>query len=321
MIKWIKNNSGITKTWLGQQINNQAYYQIQSIEEIAWANDSELLTDIANGNAIVAKDDSGSNNITNVNDAINYLKDNLPKEVSLSEVAIEANRLQSMDNRVPNGYSLYICGESDDIINGVYGNGDLLQFDSSNKTRYFQLLNHYYAIGARATWKNCDLSNYFNATLVAPATTGLTNVTGDFDKVNLGGSLNLIKPVTAGTGAWNMSLVAKLTNTNILKATPVPVPGNNGWFDYNSSTNLLTPNMNQTGGYNLYDFEVNLHAFGRKVWGTPEQGGRSDLDVTGLIGKLLFNSWKIKINFDISGGVLSSEKACVSFIVATKQNI
>ena len=75
MAKWIKNNSGTQSTYGGQDITNGAYYQIQSHQEISWANNSALLTDIASGDAIVAKDDSGNNDIADVNAAINYLKD------------------------------------------------------------------------------------------------------------------------------------------------------------------------------------------------------------------------------------------------------
>jgi hypothetical protein len=75
---WIKNNSGSTKTWAGQQIVDQAYYEIQPTELIIWANDSTLLVDIANSDAIVAKDDSGTADFSIIADAINYLKKNNP---------------------------------------------------------------------------------------------------------------------------------------------------------------------------------------------------------------------------------------------------
>ena len=73
--KWIKNTSGSTSTYLGQQITNNSYYQIQGIEQQAWINNSALLTDIGTGDAVVAKDDSGNNDIVDVSTAINYLKD------------------------------------------------------------------------------------------------------------------------------------------------------------------------------------------------------------------------------------------------------
>ena len=75
MAKYIKNNSGVTKTWVGQQLANQEYYLIQQAELVQWANNSTLLSDIGNGNAVVAKSNDGTQNIVDVATAINYLKD------------------------------------------------------------------------------------------------------------------------------------------------------------------------------------------------------------------------------------------------------
>lgn len=85
MAKWIKNNSGINKTWVGQLVSDQAYYEIQPHEESSWANDSVLLSDIGSGDAVVAKDDSGTNDLTDVNIGINYLKGLLAQEVRDTE--------------------------------------------------------------------------------------------------------------------------------------------------------------------------------------------------------------------------------------------
>lgn len=74
MTIWIKNNTNSDKTWIGQLVSIGSYYQIQPQEIIPWSNDSELLTDVALGNAIVAKDDSGNADITDINLAINHLK-------------------------------------------------------------------------------------------------------------------------------------------------------------------------------------------------------------------------------------------------------
>lgn len=317
--RFVKNTTGSTKTYGGQDINAGQYYEIQSQEQNDWANSSDLLTDIVSGDVVIARDSSGNNDITDINSAINYLKE-IPTDVTLDGVSVEAGRLQNMNNRVPNGYSVYVTGRADDITNGTYRAGTRMKFNDSNTTREFQMLDHYYAIAATAHWgPNASIDNYFNAVLYAPATTGLTNTTGDYDKVNLGGAYNLIKPVTAGTGSWSMDLTAKLTNTSILKATPVPVSGNNGWFDYDSSTNVLTANLSQTGGYNLYDFDVDLHAFGESIWGIKD--GISGVNVEGLVGKLLYNCWIIKIDFGLDGGSLSNETANVVFTVATKRNV
>jgi len=81
MAKLIKNNDTIDRTWVGQLILVDEYYEIQNFQELAWANNSKLLEDIGNGKAIVAKDDSGNKDITDVYKAINHLKDDMPKLV------------------------------------------------------------------------------------------------------------------------------------------------------------------------------------------------------------------------------------------------
>lgn len=224
-------------------------------------------------------------------------------------------------NRVPSGYSIYIAGEADNIAAGTFGGGTQLKFDGTNTQRDFQLLSHVYVIGAKGIWENCSMENYFNTTLIAPASTGLTNVAGNFNKQALGGGLNMIVPVGAGTGAWSMDLTAKLTNTQILKATPVPSTGNVGWFDYDPDTNVLTPNMDHVGGYNLFDFEAKLHAFSRKIWGRAQNGSESSLEIGGMVGKMFFNFWKIRFNFELTGGLFGDDKAAIVLILASKQNI
>lgn len=73
-ICWAKNTSGADKTWVGQLISNSAYYQIQDGERHLWQNDDTVLSDISSGNLTVAKDDSGTNDISGVSDQLNWLK-------------------------------------------------------------------------------------------------------------------------------------------------------------------------------------------------------------------------------------------------------
>ena len=74
MAVYIKNTSGSTKTWCGQEITNTSYYQIQPAELVTWQNNSTLLADIGSGDATVAEDNSGTKDITDVATGINYLK-------------------------------------------------------------------------------------------------------------------------------------------------------------------------------------------------------------------------------------------------------
>jgi hypothetical protein len=83
-MKFIKNISGLTKNYDGQDILDNEYQLIPISREIYWSSDNNLLIDISNGDVIVAKDDSGTKDITNISDAINYLK-NINKEVEIDD--------------------------------------------------------------------------------------------------------------------------------------------------------------------------------------------------------------------------------------------
>lgn len=88
MTIYIKNTSGSTGTWCGQEITNTSYYQIQPAELINWQNNSTVLTDIGSGDLTVAEDNSGSTDITDVATGINYLKgvDTSPKDADGSKI-------------------------------------------------------------------------------------------------------------------------------------------------------------------------------------------------------------------------------------------
>ena len=84
MAKWIFNDSGSQKTWVGQVVNDQAYYQIQPQEETKWSNDDNLLSDIGSGDAIVSKTDSSGGHF-GVADGINHLKDLITQEIQVTQ--------------------------------------------------------------------------------------------------------------------------------------------------------------------------------------------------------------------------------------------
>jgi hypothetical protein len=72
--KYVKNIDIINHTYQGQVIEPSDYYLIPSTDELKWMNDSNLLTDIGSSNALMAKDDSGTEDITDINEGINFLK-------------------------------------------------------------------------------------------------------------------------------------------------------------------------------------------------------------------------------------------------------
>ena len=82
MSKWIKNNTAGTKTYAGKDITAGAYREVDSD---LWSKDSLLLTDIGNGDAIVAKDDTGTTDISDISEAIDFLKSNVPSQVEVTK--------------------------------------------------------------------------------------------------------------------------------------------------------------------------------------------------------------------------------------------
>lgn len=80
MSKWVKNNTLITKTYAGKDVLAGTYREVDSD---LWTKDAALLTDIGNSDALMAKDDSGTTDITDINQAIDFLKSNVPSEVEV----------------------------------------------------------------------------------------------------------------------------------------------------------------------------------------------------------------------------------------------
>lgn len=74
MLKTVKNNDNIVRIWCGQELQPQETFTIPDSKINKWANDNEVLSDLVSGKLTL-------NNITDINLAINTLKDNLPTEV------------------------------------------------------------------------------------------------------------------------------------------------------------------------------------------------------------------------------------------------
>jgi len=71
---YIKNADTVSHTYQGQIITASSYYLVQESEANRWTSDSDLIKDIANGLAVVARLNDGNDDITDVNEAISYLK-------------------------------------------------------------------------------------------------------------------------------------------------------------------------------------------------------------------------------------------------------
>jgi len=81
--KYIKNDSGSEITVEGQAITAGDYYLIQATEESKFASSSTLLSYIGEGVVLMARSNSGPEDISDVNEAIDFLKGNLPAKVKI----------------------------------------------------------------------------------------------------------------------------------------------------------------------------------------------------------------------------------------------
>lgn len=253
--------------------------------------------------------------------ALGYLASARPQKVQLgNQTNLDFRDIVAV-NRIAAGYTVYQTASGDDCVNGVYGGGGRMLLTATSGTGDMQFLNHFYIFGGRVVWEGATLDDQINAWLIASPTTGLSNVAGNFNKVPVAGIGNLIVPAAVpGTGAWSLDLTAKIPNTNILQCTPVPSAGNNGYFDYDSANNVLTVNAQGKGGYNLFDAEVKLFKFANKCFGRKQDGAESVMESSDVVGKLLYNSWKIRFTLTPSSGNLVV-RAGVAITTAVKQNV
>lgn len=156
MAKWIFNNDTKTNTYSGQQIVVGAYYEIQPLEELSFSNNSLLITDISNTKAIVSKSDDVSGHIVEINDQINYLKDDLPKEVTTKKekgvittkmakgkVTLDADGKGDIDFSVP--------------APGRYVSGGLAWFSTFDSDSVIMVEIHHPTAGIVGSYKDEDL--------------------------------------------------------------------------------------------------------------------------------------------------------------------
>lgn len=86
-IKEIKNISGVTKTYAGQQILNQATYAISSAEELTFASDLSLISDVSLGVVEVYKDAS----LLTAAIGLQYIQNVLPPSITPTALPDPAN--------------------------------------------------------------------------------------------------------------------------------------------------------------------------------------------------------------------------------------
>ncbi|RLA41028.1 MAG: hypothetical protein DRR06_16575, partial [Gammaproteobacteria bacterium] len=85
MSKYVKNTHATDiQNWTGQDVAAGEYFEIEQIKLQRWQVNSAFLVDLASGLAVMAKSDDGTEDIADYNDALNYLRNDLPTEVEFA---------------------------------------------------------------------------------------------------------------------------------------------------------------------------------------------------------------------------------------------
>lgn len=158
MIKRIKNATGSTKTWCGQEIASGEYYTIQSNEDATWSNNSTLITAIGNEEAIV---NNGTSDLTDVNSGITWLK-------GTETIRPNDGRLFVQESSRPLGTIITFTSHGDDITDATkVGGGESLSLihelsDDVVQSKYIDFNfkeNRSFIHEGYIIWKNANFDN------------------------------------------------------------------------------------------------------------------------------------------------------------------
>ena len=176
-------------------------------------------------------------------------------------------------NMFPLGSITHFCGIADNVTTGVEKGGDLFTVESAiveDKEFDFQFVRWSYIAGGHIFYKGSVLGDAVSFETRVPATVGISNPgAGWYHKYEIvpSSGMHIYAPSATQTGDWDLDLTETLNaNVGFTKAAPVPSPGYNGYFDYDvDDPDKVTLNTDGKGGYNLFDFAMQLDEFVSKV--------------------------------------------------------
>ena len=76
-MKFVKNNTASIKTWVGLPVTPNGYREIETVELESFQKDEEFLNAVIAGEAIMARDDSGTNDIADTAMGLRFLLERL----------------------------------------------------------------------------------------------------------------------------------------------------------------------------------------------------------------------------------------------------
>lgn len=127
---YVKNISGATKTWVGQQMADGAYFLIDNTGTLElWAQNETFIKDYASGLAKIARDNSGSNDINDFITGLNELRRLIPQKTQQILGTDEKKTLRHGDFFTAAANATTHC---DLLVQAKYLNGIFLEFQNSN---------------------------------------------------------------------------------------------------------------------------------------------------------------------------------------------
>ena len=205
-------------------------------------------------------------------------------------------------NVIPAGYYFYGTGAFDDTATAKRGEGSQIALLTGGTPgdehelvgRFF---DHVYVLGGQVVPYASDYQDWVSLLLRAPASAPEDRTTthdGNANKVSVG-PFNVIVPAPGNDGDWDVDGATMEAGEINLGLCPIPAGdpdegGTSGWWDWDPAASpSITPNLTQTGGYNLFDAALPL---ARQANRYPA-GGAGDVTPTAAVkGKKILPHWE-----------------------------
>lgn len=133
MIKYIKNISGSQQTWLGKVLEDNEYHQISDSNAAVWATNDDVLTALAVGDAVMAKSNDGTQDLSGTSANIAFLRNLIPPEIMTTTFAAK---------NLPDGRRLFmrVRGVSA-VVSGTPDNIDFIVPYAACKINAVEIIN------------------------------------------------------------------------------------------------------------------------------------------------------------------------------------
>lgn len=216
--KWIKNDSGSSKTWGGQTISNGAYYQIQSQDEAdKYGRDTIFFSAIDAGDALIASDNSGNTDFTDPTEGWKFLLGLLAYNVRTRGERSDISMKLCRNSKVTTSSNVTLEFK----VPGTYGTdtgreieGGFACFGTPAPGDYISEINvidkdNVTGLGANTilkTWHDSDITNYQSKGIWLTTLTEIHSM-GDWGLIPSGVYLQLKATKASGDDTLYISLV------------------------------------------------------------------------------------------------------------------